>query len=423
MTSETYDVFLSHDWGRDQLDRNNHTRVSKINDALKKAGFITWFDSDRMRGDIMLKMTEGIDNSKAVIVFITKNYIQKVAGNGERGTSDNCKIEFDYSCSRKTTDKMIAVVMEPESKNTSEWTGPVGALFCNKLYCDFTKDDHLKDCMEQIKEEFAIISGQNPAAKHAIGKRIFDESGEVLGIFDGQINVEGLREGVGNMKFINGNIYDGEFKNDLYNGHGELRHHGSGEYYKGDWKDGKMCGNGYQRFSSGAIFEGEFRDDLKHGKGVYRFPNGDKYDGSYIKDNREGYGIYTYKDGCVYEGTFQCNLRHGMGKFRSSTGDEYYGSWRNGLAHGRGVYRYVNGDSFEGGFLKDEKHGNFLYRFSDGGVKIGSYTDGRITGEGVVYNANRTKAVLLVDGEEKDTSLSLSKATRIAKRLRIVPSP
>ena len=38
------DVFLSHDWGPDESGRNNHERVSKLNEALKCEGIKTWFD-------------------------------------------------------------------------------------------------------------------------------------------------------------------------------------------------------------------------------------------------------------------------------------------------------------------------------------------------------------------------------------------
>jgi len=41
------DVFLSHDWGLDELGRNNHERVSKLNTALKNCNILTWFDSGR----------------------------------------------------------------------------------------------------------------------------------------------------------------------------------------------------------------------------------------------------------------------------------------------------------------------------------------------------------------------------------------
>lgn len=41
--SRTFDsgpfaVFLTHDWGEDELKRDNHVRVSRINDALKARG-------------------------------------------------------------------------------------------------------------------------------------------------------------------------------------------------------------------------------------------------------------------------------------------------------------------------------------------------------------------------------------------------
>eukprot|EP00966_Prymnesium_polylepis_P008282 190707-Prymnesium_polylepis.1 len=61
----------------DSLDRQNHSRVSRVNDVLREAGFRTWFDGDRMRGDINAAMSAGIDKSGAVIVFVTANYIAK----------------------------------------------------------------------------------------------------------------------------------------------------------------------------------------------------------------------------------------------------------------------------------------------------------------------------------------------------------
>ena len=73
-----YAVFLSHDWGSDGLNRSNHERVAAVNDALCAAGLTTWFDSDRMTGDINAAMTEGIDHSDTVVVCVTRNYLLKV---------------------------------------------------------------------------------------------------------------------------------------------------------------------------------------------------------------------------------------------------------------------------------------------------------------------------------------------------------
>ena len=80
-------MFLTHDWGVDGEGRNNHDRVAMINTLLKSCGFNTWFDEERMTGHIVQQMCRGIDGSQAVLVFITKRYVQKT--NSEH--DDNCK--------------------------------------------------------------------------------------------------------------------------------------------------------------------------------------------------------------------------------------------------------------------------------------------------------------------------------------------
>eukprot|EP01031_Cornospumella_fuschlensis_P042508 gene42508-51933_t len=57
-TSQATDCFLTHDWGKDELGRDNHARVGKLNALLKAKGFRTWFDEDRMRGDIQQQMAD-----------------------------------------------------------------------------------------------------------------------------------------------------------------------------------------------------------------------------------------------------------------------------------------------------------------------------------------------------------------------------
>ena len=78
MQRSKWAVFLSDDWGVDSLKRCNHSRVGRVNTALKGAGFRTWYDAEQMSGDIVTKIVEGIDNSSTVAVFITYNYLNKV---------------------------------------------------------------------------------------------------------------------------------------------------------------------------------------------------------------------------------------------------------------------------------------------------------------------------------------------------------
>ena len=86
--NKKWDVFLTHDWGYDQNNVSNHDRVSLINKILKKLGYRTWFDEDRMTGNIVDQMCHGIKNSTIILVFITKRYSDKVGGDDG---NDNCK--------------------------------------------------------------------------------------------------------------------------------------------------------------------------------------------------------------------------------------------------------------------------------------------------------------------------------------------
>ena len=150
----TTDVFLSHNWGNDQSGRDNHSRVSLINKELQDIGYQTWFDGDRLKGNLFEKMAQGIENTQSVIVFITQKYIDKV--NGENA-GDNCKREFNYAAVKKTSSNMIAVLMEKEMCDTRKWNGPVALLLSSKMYIDMSGDlkkkTYLSQQMNLLKEE------------------------------------------------------------------------------------------------------------------------------------------------------------------------------------------------------------------------------------------------------------------------------
>lgn len=130
------DCFLTHDWGNeDGVD--NHGRVRAINEALKTRGIKTWFDEEKMEGNIKKQMVSGIDNSACVVAFITKRYCSKVKGDN---CEDNCQLEFNYSSLRKTGGKMIAVVMEERMRTTKKWGGEVAMVLGGRLYVDFAGD-------------------------------------------------------------------------------------------------------------------------------------------------------------------------------------------------------------------------------------------------------------------------------------------
>ena len=133
------DVFLSHDWGKDNV---NHKAVSRINDALKKKGIRTWFDENSdgngnpnrvvSGGSLGAQFTKGIDNTSIVLVFVTENYRDKISLDNK---FDNCWQEFNYTVVRRKA--MISVVMDKSMERQSDWTGRLGALLGSELYFSF----------------------------------------------------------------------------------------------------------------------------------------------------------------------------------------------------------------------------------------------------------------------------------------------
>jgi hypothetical protein len=136
-----YIAFLSHDRGRDRLDRDNHARVLRIKDSMHGRGVPVWIDDDQLRGHIDAKVCEGIDQSSIVLLFVTKNFMLKVGGKSQRGEGDFCLLEFNYAKLNKTSKKMLCVVMEPECLNQLEWSGPLMMHMGGSLFFDFSTDD------------------------------------------------------------------------------------------------------------------------------------------------------------------------------------------------------------------------------------------------------------------------------------------
>ena len=132
------DAFLTHNWGTDVFERDNHERVGHINKLLKASNINTWFDVDRMKLNIREKMAEGIDNTKCVVVFITEKYRDKVNGHEER---DNCWIEFNYAVTQVGPQRMIPVVMEAGMRDPKCWKGNLGSALGTKLYIDLAESD------------------------------------------------------------------------------------------------------------------------------------------------------------------------------------------------------------------------------------------------------------------------------------------
>ena len=114
---------------------------AQVNEALQRAGVkTTWVDEQRLDSDLNSEMSDGIDQSKLVLIFVTRAYIEKVQGYGRRGPDEACKAEFEYALRRHGVKRMLAVVMDPECRDTSSWTGAVGFRLGSQIYHDLSGD-------------------------------------------------------------------------------------------------------------------------------------------------------------------------------------------------------------------------------------------------------------------------------------------
>jgi len=172
-----------------------------------------------------------------------------------------------------------------------------------------------------------------------------------VGLFDGFVNKKGLVDGQGTWK-----------------------REGGGEYFKGEFIKGKICGNGKFTFSDGSYYDGNWLDNKKHGYGKEKNMQGSSM--AWDTEDREYMGIY--------EGEFIDGKRQGQGKQLFMNGDIYEGSWLKNRKHGKGKFIYKSGGSYEGDYQNDERNGNgkLIYPL-DGGFYEGEFMDGIPNGKGI----------------------------------------
>lgn len=120
-------AFASHDWG---VDGRNHARVQTVVDGLRSRGVHVWFDRDHMTRNVVDAMCKGIEDSEIFLVFVTRNYIAKVASEND---SDNVRREFLFAYHR-CPERMMAIRFDGDLP--AQWDGPVGMALGCQLYTD-----------------------------------------------------------------------------------------------------------------------------------------------------------------------------------------------------------------------------------------------------------------------------------------------
>ncbi len=143
MIYKNKDIFISHNWGKDNLNRDNHERCKLLCDKLLKHGYKVWFDSYDMYGNIDSCISKGINNCKIVIVCLTETYSNKINNAVNMQTlNDNCFKEWNYTLFKNKI--IIPVIMEEKMKTILLKEDGIVQMYLNStMFIDFS--DNLED--------------------------------------------------------------------------------------------------------------------------------------------------------------------------------------------------------------------------------------------------------------------------------------
>ena len=124
-----------------------------------------------------------------------------------------------------------------------------------------------------------------PPARHGPRRTKSNESDPEGGdgaIYSGPYNKRGQRHGEGQLVWENGDIYQGNFVNNVREGQGTLtyaatqKNNDNGEYV-GEWHNNRMHGEGTRRYPNGGLYIGEYEYGKKEGEGRFYYTNGDLF--------------------------------------------------------------------------------------------------------------------------------------------------
>uniref|UniRef100_A0A672T1L5 Alsin Rho guanine nucleotide exchange factor ALS2 n=1 Tax=Sinocyclocheilus grahami TaxID=75366 RepID=A0A672T1L5_SINGR len=241
----------------------------------------------------------------------------------------------------------------------------------------------LRSINQAVEQALRVTQRADPPISRTASYTFYKDSRLKEATYEGRW-VSGKPHGRGVVKWPDGRMYTGTFKNGLEDGFGDYvvpnKNLNSCDHYQGQWKDGKIYGFGTFRYASGEIYEGSFQDNMRHGHGMLRsgklnstspsvfigqwqydkksgygvfddITRGEKYMGMWLDDQRQGNGVVVTQFGLYYEGAFNNNKMMGTGVLLSEDDTTFEGDFsEDWTLNGKGVLTMPNGDYIEGSF-------------------------------------------------------------------------
>ncbi len=206
------------------------------------------------------------------------------------------------------------------------------------------------------------------------------------GYYDGTLK-EDKYHGYGKREFLNGDIYEGEWKNGRREGKGiynagvnvSVFNCHECKKYEGYWKNNEKHGRGKCFDKNGKLlYEGNFEDDMPTSlypqTGSVRVDETNGYCvGTFLKGKIHGKGNYYWNNGNSYEGEWKNGDKAGFGKFYWENGDRYEGDWKDDNRTGQGKYFWSDRAWCEGEWVNDDRNGNGTFYIATDYIKKGYY--------------------------------------------------
>ena len=194
---------------------------------------------------------------------------------------------------------------------------------------------------------------------------------------------------------------------------GQKWRYSNGDVYEGQWRNNLPDGKGRYIHFNGDEYVGQFVNGRFQGEGEYRFSNGDVYKGGWTNGEMSGDGVMLYQNGNRYSGHWKNGMRDGKGELSYRSGSFYKGYWVNDERSGKGFSKFANGERYVGDFVHNQPHGYGVRVDSNGNVYRGTFSHGRRHGVGECHRPGGVVHVCLFDrGREilDPAKLELAKA-------------
>ena len=161
----------------------------------------------------------------------------------------------------------------------------------------------------------------------------------------------------------------------------EVKHrYRDGSLYVGDM-DATNCkrhGVGSLLWPDGDVYQGEWKEDLQNGWSRNKWSEGSCYVGFFFNNLKEGIGMYTWGDGAEYLGEWKANKMNGIGRYKWADQKAYLGEWHDGNMQGFGVLMWKDGRRYEGTWFMGKKHGEGVTYYSNGRLSRDIWRHGKI---------------------------------------------